>query len=268
MEKKPVQRSMRRDRGIFGRLFLLFFLFFILAIVLIVAFNFQKEEPTDIKTSEQKEEKKREPAFPALSETIDQKVQGVSVISNPNSLLLVVNKKRSLPEGFVPQNLVVPNVEFSFSGEAEKKYLRQEAAEALEKLFAEGEKEGIKLYAVSGYRSYDRQITVFNQHVQEYGEVETKKVSAVPGTSEHQTGLAIDVSSQSANFLLTEQFGETEEGKWLKENAYKQGYIIRYPKGKEEETGYSYEPWHIRYVGKEHAAYLYKQGLTLEEASR
>jgi len=91
------------------------------------------------------------------------------------------------------------------------------------------------------------------------------KYVALPGQSEHQTGLAMDVTSESANWGLSNNFGETNEGKWLKDNCYKYGFILRYPEGKEDITGYNYEPWHIRYVGKKVSTYIYTNNITLEE---
>lgn len=203
--------------------------------------------------------------FPTYKETIASEKDGWITVNNPTSALVLVNKQRKLPDNYIPPKLVVPNVHFSFNGADEKKHMTQVAATALEKLFKQGDKEGVHLFAVSGYRSYKRQVSVFQGHVKELGEQEAKKVSAIPGSSEHQTGLSIDVSAQSAKFLLTTDFGLTPEGKWLKENAHKFGFIIRYPKDKTKITGYSYEPWHIRYVGIPHATYIYKHNLALEE---
>ncbi|WAA09875.1 M15 family metallopeptidase [Fervidibacillus albus] len=88
---------------------------------------------------------------------------------------------------------------------------------------------------------------------------------AQPGTSEHQTGLTMDITAYSVNQQLVESFGQTEEGKWLENNAHQYGYILRYPKGKETITGYKYEPWHFRYVGVEAATVIFENGWTLEE---
>jgi len=193
-------------------------------------------------------------------------VNGKNIIQNPTNIMVLVNKENSLPDGYAPEDLVRPNVLFSFGEQdIEKSYLRKEAAEALQLLFAEGKKSGIDLFAVSGYRSYDRQVAVFNAEVSKYGEEKAIQAVAFPGSSEHQTGLSMDLSSQSANFELSEQFGDTVEGKWIANNAHHFGYILRYPKGKEDITGYKYEPWHFRYVGKEAAAVIFDKQLTLEE---
>ena len=119
-------------------------------------------------------------------------------------------------------------------------------------------KEKIKLDIVSGFRSYEYQEKIYNEYVKLYGEEIANTFSAKPGHSEHQTGLALDICDDSDKFV------NTKEAKWLEKNAYKFGYIIRYPKGKEHITGYKFEPWHIRYVGKKHAKTICDTGMTLE----
>jgi len=176
-----------------------------------------------------------------------------------------VNKQRSLPEGYEPDDLVEPNVPFSFDEPHEKRHMRKEAAEALEKLFAGAKADGIELRAVSGYRSYQRQVSIYNNNVKTKGQEYTDRVSSVPGRSEHQTGLAIDVSSPSVGNVLEEVFGTSKEGQWLAEHAAEYGYVIRYLQGEEDITGYVYEPWHIRYIGTDLAPDVAKSGLTLEE---
>lgn len=191
--------------------------------------------------------------------------QYVDVDTDPSSYTVLVNRTYLISKDYIPEDLVVPNVPFSFVGTYEKSYMRKRAADALEQLFAAALKDGYTLKGVSGYRSYERQEQIYNNNVRTRGTAQTDKVSAVPGSSEHQTGLAIDVSSASANYELEKFFGNTAEGKWLKKNCYKYGFIIRYPKGKSEITGYSYEPWHIRYVGRNLAKHLKKTKMTLEE---
>ena len=179
--------------------------------------------------------------------------------------LLLVNKNKSLSQDYTPQNLVIPDVPFPFTEFHQKKLMDLEAVKALEDLFAKAKQDNINLYAVSGYRSYDRQETIFNSQVERYGLSKANQVSARPGESEHQTGLAMDVTSPKVNFELVQNFGATKEGQWLKDNASKFGFIIRYPQGKEEITGYQYEPWHLRYVGREVAQQIAVNDLTLEE---
>ncbi|MEK3990847.1 MULTISPECIES: M15 family metallopeptidase [Robertmurraya] len=193
-------------------------------------------------------------------------VDGKQVIQNPLNVLALVNKMFALPESYNPTDLVKPNVSFSFGDQTiEKSLMRQEAAVALENMFAEAKTSGIELYAVSGYRSYERQRIIFDAEVKKSGEEKAMQVVAVPGNSEHQSGLAMDISAKSANLSLTESFGETNEGKWLAANAHKYGFILRYPKGKETITGYQYEPWHFRYVGVDAAQTIFEKNITLEE---
>jgi D-alanyl-D-alanine carboxypeptidase len=193
-------------------------------------------------------------------------VNGKQLIQNPDNLLILVNKAYLVSEDYAPQDLVRPNVAFSFGDQdIEKSYMRKEAALALEEMFNDAANQGISLFAVSGYRSYPTQMNNYHYQISALGEEQAVKVSAAPGTSEHQTGLAMDISSSSVNYELTEKFGETAEGTWLRENAHKHGFILRYPKGSEDITGYSYEPWHYRYVGKEAARDIFENRLTLEE---
>lgn len=197
---------------------------------------------------------------------IIQNADGRNVIQNPLNTLSLVNKVFGLPENYIPNDLVRPNVLFSF-GEAklEKSLMREEAAAALEKMFAGARNDGIELAAVSGYRSYGRQDTIFNAEVEKVGKEKALEAVAMPGSSEHQTGLTMDISSKTNNFNLDEQFGKTKEGVWLAHNAHEYGFILRYPKGKEGITGYMYEPWHFRYVGIKAASEIYKNKWTLEE---
>lgn len=179
---------------------------------------------------------------------------------------MLVNKTKALPEEYVPADLRPVEIPFSFAEDSPKRMMRDEAADALERLFAEARRDGIELAGVSGYRSYATQAAIFAHNAERYGSEEAaNRVSARPGESEHQTGLAMDVSAPSVGYQLTEALGSTEEGLWLAENAPRFGFIIRYPQGKEGVTGYQYEPWHLRYVGEQHAARIAGEGVTLEE---
>ena len=193
-------------------------------------------------------------------------VNGKNVIQNATNTMALVNKEFALPDGYAPTDLVRPKVAFSFGDQdIEKSYLRKEAAAALELMFSDAVKNGLHLFAVSGYRSYDRQKAVFDAEVNKVGYEKAVQAVAVPGNSEHQTGLSMDISSESAHFGLTEQFGETAEGKWLANHAHRFGFVQRYPKGKEGITGYQYESWHYRYVGVKVATEIFENQLTLEE---
>ncbi|WP_239618212.1 M15 family metallopeptidase [Cohnella mopanensis] len=199
------------------------------------------------------------------SSTIKKNSDGLAVITNAESPYVLVNKKRNLPSDYVPPDLVVPDVPFSFSGNSPKKQMRKDAAKALESLFKAAEEDGIELKAVSGYRSYATQKSIFDNNAKNKGEEVANRTSARPGQSEHQTGLAMDISSASVGYGLEESFGDTKEGKWLSKHAPDHGFILRFLKGKEDITGYSYEPWHVRYVGKEIAKDITKKKVTLEQ---
>jgi D-alanyl-D-alanine carboxypeptidase len=199
------------------------------------------------------------------SKTIKTNADGLAVVTNASSTFVLVNKKRNLPSTYIPKDLVVPDVPFSFSGDSPKKQMRKEAAKALEALFDAAEDDGIKIKAVSGYRSYATQKSIFESNAKLKGEEVANRTSARPGQSEHQTGLAMDISSASVKYGLEESFGDTKEGKWLFNHAAEHGFIIRYLKGKEDITGYSYEPWHVRYVGKEAAKDITEEKVTLEQ---
>lgn len=225
----------------------------------------QKQKPDDVSEKTQSNEEEDlalESAY--FNEVVE--VDGRKEIVNASNVLALVNKTYALPSDYAPDDLVRPKVAFSFGEQdIEKSYLRKEAAEALEKMFEAAEKDGIQLYASSGYRSYARQEGVFQVEAARSGEKKAAQAVAVPGYSEHQTGLAMDITSESVQYLLVEEFEQKPEGKWLRDNAHRFGYILRYPKGKEEVTEYQYEPWHFRYVGVKAAKIIYQHNWTLEE---
>ena len=213
-------------------------------------------------------EEELENSLTLSSEFFNQVVEtnGVNIIQNYENIMALVNKSYYLPETYIPTDLVRANVEYSFGDEqVEKALLRAEAAIALEEMFLAAQNEGIELFAVSGYRSYERQEVVFDAEVAANGQEAAAEAVAYPGTSEHQTGLAMDISSRSVGLNLTQEYENTIEGQWLAANAHLYGFILRYPKGKEEITGYKFEPWHFRYVGKAYAGKIYEENLTLEE---
>jgi zinc D-Ala-D-Ala carboxypeptidase len=193
-------------------------------------------------------------------------VNGQKIILNPENTMALVNKQFGLPETFLPNDLIRPKVSFSFGNQKiEKSLMRKEAAVALEKMFQEAKNSGIELFAVSGYRSYEYQDSLFQAEVDKVGFAKAAEAVAVPGQSEHQTGLSMDISSRAENMLLTAAFGNSKEGKWLTENAHRFGFILRYPQGKESITGYQYEAWHFRYIGINAATIIHEKKWTLEE---
>ncbi|MCJ7840041.1 M15 family metallopeptidase [Lederbergia sp. NSJ-179] len=191
--------------------------------------------------------------------------KAIQVVADPKDVTVLVNKQYKLPDQYAPDDLVYPDVRFIFSEKIEKRKLRKVAAKALEKLFAAAEKDGIYLAGASGYRSQETQATLYNNYVKKDGKEKADRYSGRPGHSEHQTGLAIDVSGSSGECAVEDCFADTAEAKWLANHAHEYGFIIRYPKGKENLTGYMYEPWHIRYVGNEIAKEIYEKDITLEE---
>lgn len=180
------------------------------------------------------------------------------------SIVTLVNKQNSLTESDVPSDLVTVDVPTVLEN-PEVNQLRKVAANALKSMFDEAIKDDIHLHARSGYRSYNTQVQLFQSYTDRNGEEAANRYSAKAGQSEHQTGLVMDVTAGSVNFQLSEEFGETAEGTWLREHAHEFGFIIRYPEHKEDITGYIYEPWHIRYLGIEMATKVYESGLTYEE---
>jgi D-alanyl-D-alanine carboxypeptidase len=195
----------------------------------------------------------------------EQTEDGMAVIAKPADVAVLVNKQNKLPEEYNPSDLVYPDVRFIFSDKVDKRKMRQEAAAALEKLFTGAENDGVLLAGVSAYRSHSTQKTLFERYVKRDGLEKARTYSAFPGTSEHETGLAIDVTGSDGKCAAADCFAGTKEAVWLEKHAHEYGFIIRYLKGKEEITGYQYEPWHLRYVGEDLAAELAESGETLEE---
>lgn len=191
--------------------------------------------------------------------------QGLQIdIDDPNSITALVNKQRPLAKDFVPKNLVklssvgVPSVN--------DHSMRREAADASRELYDAAGKAGYHLNFASGYRSYELQTELYTEYVDQLGQEAADATSAKPGFSEHQTGLAVDIFETNTDCILEGCFGETKPGKWLKENSWKYGFILRYENGTQDVVGYEYEPWHFRYVGKDVAAAYHESGArTYEE---
>lgn len=188
--------------------------------------------------------------------------KGERSIDDPESLWVVVNKLRPLqPADYEAADLVnVPVQQVNGS------VLRREASEATVALFEAAGAEGLQLASQSAYRSYSTQVRVYNGWVDQLGQKAADLTSARPGHSEHQTGLAIDIAAVPANCSLDQCFGDTPHGRWLAQNAWRFGFVLRYPEGATPITGYEYEPWHFRYVGTDLAEEMHEQQIeTLEE---
>lgn len=189
----------------------------------------------------------------------------IQVVAHPASIPVLVNKHYKLPDYYTPSDLVMTSIPFISTTTSDRKQMRGEAATAIKKLFAGARKHGIILLGVSAYRSHATQKSLFQYYVSVDGYTKARDYSALPGTSEHETGLAIDVTGGDGKCAADDCFGGSVEAKWLQAYAAQYGFIIRYPKGKEAITGYKYEPWHLRYVGEPLATKIMKKGITLEE---
>lgn len=206
----------------------------------------EEENKTEEPEPEQnnKKKKKKSAAKPVVTETVIYSQTGEHILKTVDKLtyvddILVVNKTYSIPSSY-------------------GKGLTSKTKSAFSKMAGDAKNDGINLRIASGYRSYSTQKYIYNRYYKRDGKI-ADTYSARPGHSEHQTGMAIDVNSCNDNF------GNTPEGMWLAEHCAEYGFIIRYPKGKDEITGYKYEPWHIRYVGKEWALKITESGLCFEE---
>ena len=178
-------------------------------------------------------------------------------------LLLRADKEMALPDGYEPEVVKLP-LEYILQGWTEQ-YLIPETANAAMELIDAAKKEGHDIVIRSSYRSYQEQEWTFAYWVKELGLEQAKRESALPGHSEHQLGQAIDLTSESVNWDLKEEFGNTPEGIWVDQNLHKFGFALSYPRDKEEITGYIYEPWHLRYVGKACSKEWHESGKTLIE---
>ena len=237
----------------------------------------EKQKEPEVQTPDEEQDEQAAPEQPP-EESVPEELQlesqffndvkvvdGKQVIQNPANLLALVNKEYALDE-YKPADLVRPNVPFVFGNqELEKAHLRKEAAQHLEKMFADAKAQGVFLTAISGYRSYEYQKMLLEREIAQYGEEKAVMAVAPPGQSEHQSGLAMDISSESNQFQVNIEFAETKEGKWLADNAYKYGFILRYPEDKVAITQYQFEPWHFRYVGGDASKVIHENDWTLEE---
>lgn len=184
--------------------------------------------------------------------------ENVTTIGQPYELLVLVNKYNQLPSNFEQYNLV--NMNRAYTASDAKQYLL--AGVAYEKYIEMADaarNDGLSMRVVSAYRTENYQRSLYNNKVRATGKVNADDYSARPGFSEHQTGLAVDINSTRGSFEYTAEF------RWLQQHAHEYGFILRYPKGKEWITGYSYEPWHYRYVGVDAAKIIYEEGITYEE---
>ena len=172
--------------------------------------------------------------------------------------LMLVNKFNYLDENYAPDDIVKVSMQFAY-GDNE---IKKEVYEKFRSMYNDAKKEGLYLIITSSYRDYNFQKELWDSYANQKGDEWADSVSARAGYSEHQTGYTLDIVTYNANMS---SFEKTDEFKWLQDNAYKYGFILRYPKDKEDITGYSYESWHYRYVGKDVATKIKKLGITFDE---
>lgn len=179
-------------------------------------------------------------------------------IEDKDNQLVLVNKYNYLGENFIPKNLENINNQYALNNMKLVNY----AKEAFEEMAKAAKKENLKIVAMSSYRSYSYQVDLYNKYKKKDGQEAADKYSGRPGFSEHQSGLAVDVYNEKTEYT---NFESTKEFIWMEDHAHEYGFIIRFPKGKENETGYQYESWHYRYVGIEVATYIKNNNISLEE---
>ena len=208
--------------------------------------------------------------MPALSRFLSLLAAGTMMVSNSlntvapqhdaDGLLFLVNRQYTVSEAYDPTDLEMSDV----PGQVRR--MRPAAAAALREMFqACKEETGLQLLSISGYRSYAKQEGIYRRKLRSVkkNEAKAQEYVAPPGASEHQTGLAMDLG-QKHKIHLEVSFGDTEGGKWCRENCWRFGFILRYDEQWEEITGYKYEPWHFRYVGKEYAKEIHEANVPLE----
>jgi D-alanyl-D-alanine carboxypeptidase len=174
-------------------------------------------------------------------------------LTDSSSITLLVDKTHTLPKDYVPSDLTTPYLNSS----TDAIQLRQEAADKAKEMKNAAADAGIQLVVSAGYRSYEEQSDYYNNRLAILGEGEVDRQVEKAGASEHQTGLAIDFTNAADQTVPTSDFVNTDACRWLYEHAHEYGFILRYPEGKEEITGYEYTPWHYRYVGVDTANAMY-----------
>ena len=172
--------------------------------------------------------------------------------------LMLVNKYHYLPEDYNPNDIVDVKNWYCYG----ENRIKEEVYQKFIEMFNAAKEQDKKLIISSGYRTYEDQKETYDNYVDRYGVKKADGLAARPGYSEHETGLTLDITTGKAT---KDTFESTEEFTWLKENSYKYGFILRYPKGKEDITGYDYEPWHYRYVGVEVATKIHDLDITFDE---
>lgn len=212
-----------------------------------------------------KEAKRKEPVYINLPNAKPVRAI-IDDYTKTDSIWAIVSKTHPISIDYIPSSLKIPDIATRTDKSDSERSTRSDIETPLINMFTAAAAAGYNLMIGSGYRSAALQKIYFDSYASTAGEAAANQYIAYPGQSEHQTGLAVDISTISRNCYLSECFANTDDGLWLVDNAYKFGFILRYPKGKESITGYQYEPWHFRYVGIDLATALKDSGLTLDEA--
>ena len=254
MNEKLEKRRKKYKRMLRLKIFLVIVLFLIILTIIILKFKNKKENSTEVYSSDIIEENK--------NEIENQKIKEIDSDINDWNLILV-NKDNNIPEDYVVNTVKIEN----------KYEIDSRIKEATEKMLEDARKNGLKPVVCSAYRSTKYQTNLFNKKVQEYrkkgctreqAKEQASKWVTVPGTSEHEIGLALDIVDGSYQ-ILDEKQENTAVQKWLMEHCYEYGFILRYPTEKNDTTKINYEPWHYRYVGVENAIFIKEKGYCLEE---
>ena len=276
MSKNKYRRVVRRKKRRLNKKGKLLIIAVFIIIVLIALPKHKKEMKEEQKTvkvqNEVEQNEVEEKVVPNISFNVSDLREGEEIIGKTDSGylitkwndlyyvdgVLIVNKTYPLPATYKP---IHPYKEITKDYLYGGDYIEDFVMEAFKQMSSDAEKEGIKLRITSGYRSYSVQDDLYKKYVKSDGVQVADAYSARAGYSEHQSGLAFDLNGTNRNFI------KTKEGKWLNDNCYKYGFVLRFPEGKEEYTGYMYEGWHFRYVGLDLAKILYNDGdwISLEE---
>ena len=230
------------------------------------------KQPDPVPTPKKKAPDSPKPPAPAAPITINLPRATpipARIVNNADDadLWKIANKSRAFANPrYQPSDLHLVSVPTLPGRGQDERSLRAVLMPDLERLVAAARAAGVTLRVGSGYRSYTTQASLFASYARRHGEAEASRFSSRPGHSEHQSGLAVDFAGADQTCWVDDCFEGTAAGKWLAAHAHEYGFILRYPKGKEPITGYQYEPWHFRYVGRELAGALHQSGLTMEEA--
>ena len=222
--------------------------------------NVHLEDESNVVSEEETADNSEE--LEAECNKVNEELENLLSIKN-DPLMILVNKNNTLDLTYIPEDLVLSEIDFI--SYIETRNLAKVTADAAKSMFEAAKKDGIILLGASGYRSYSVQENLYTSRVINDGQEEADRYTAKPGQSEHQTGLALDILSEDYQDM-DDNFDSTEAYAWLKENCYKYSFILRYPEGKEDITGFLYEPWHYRYIGNSEVAKdIMDRNLTFEE---